>query len=159
MRARLIVAAAAAMTAAAVAGCGSSSEGAPEAAAARERPASIGADLTVVRSQYGLILADGRGQALYSFSRERGRASRCYGACAKAWPPVRTGAERPVAGRGARTALVGTTNRRDGTRQLTYAGHAVYLYVGDSPGRVLCHDVTEFGGVWRVMRVDGTAVP
>jgi predicted lipoprotein with Yx(FWY)xxD motif len=48
--------------------------------------------------------------------------------------------------------------RRDGTRQLTYAGHPVYLYVGDSPGRVLCHDVTEFGGVWRVIRRDGSVV-
>jgi predicted lipoprotein with Yx(FWY)xxD motif len=65
---------------------------------------------------------------------------------------------RPLAGGGARARLVGTTARRDGTRQLTYAGHPVYLYVGDSPGRVLCHDVTEYGGVWRVVRADGRAV-
>jgi predicted lipoprotein with Yx(FWY)xxD motif len=113
--------------------------------------------VTVVRSQYGRILADGRGQALYVFTREKGRASRCYGACAKAWPPVAARGRR-VAERGARSALLGTTLRRGGTRQLTYAGRPVYLYVGDSPGRVLCHDVTEFGGVWRVIRPDGRVV-
>jgi predicted lipoprotein with Yx(FWY)xxD motif len=113
--------------------------------------------VTVVRSQFGRILADSRGQALYSFSRERGRTSRCYGACAQAWPPV-AARSRPSAGRGARAALIGTTVRRNGTRQLTYAGRPVYLYVGDSPGRVLCHDVSEFGGVWRVIRADGSVV-
>jgi predicted lipoprotein with Yx(FWY)xxD motif len=111
----------------------------------------------VVPSQFGRILADGHGQALYSFSRERGRSSRCYGACARAWPPA-PARGWPVASRSARGGLVGTTVRRDGTRQLTYAGHPVYLYVGDSPGRVLCHGVTEFGGVWRVVRADGAAV-
>ena len=57
-----------------------------------------------------------------------------------------------------RGALIGATVRRDGTRQLSYAGHPVYLYVGDSPGRVLCHNVTEYGGVWRVIHADGTVV-
>ena len=119
--------------------------------------AATGTRVTIVRSQFGRILADGRGQALYRFSRETGRASRCYGACAKAWPPV-PAAGRPTAGRGARAGLIGTTRRRDGTRQLTYAGRPVYYYVADSPGRVLCHDVTEYGGVWRVIRSDGSVV-
>jgi predicted lipoprotein with Yx(FWY)xxD motif len=137
------------------AGCGG--QPAPAPAPAPDRAAATSAKVTVVRSQFGRILADGRGQALYYFSREQGRASRCYGACAKAWPPVPSGG-RPAAGRGTRAALVGITRRSDGTRQLTYAGHPVYLYVGDSPGRVLCHNVTEFGGVWRVIRSDGSPV-
>jgi predicted lipoprotein with Yx(FWY)xxD motif len=147
--------AAAVLAAAAVAGCGSHSS-APQPVAATPA-AATGNAVTVVRSQFGRILADGRGQALYYFSRERGHASRCYGACASAWPPA-PARGRPTAARGARRGLVGTTVRRDGSRQLTYAGHPVYLYVGDSPGRVLCHDVTEFGGVWRVIRADGAVV-
>jgi predicted lipoprotein with Yx(FWY)xxD motif len=157
MRRRLIATAAALPAAVAAAGCGGSSGAAPRPAAAPEPAASRGAAVTVVRSQFGRILADARGQALYYFSRERGRTSRCYGACATAWPPAAARA-RPGAARGARLALIGTTVRRDGIRQLTHAGHPVYLYVGDSPGRVLCHDVTEFGGVWRVIRADGSAV-
>jgi predicted lipoprotein with Yx(FWY)xxD motif len=141
------------------AGCGGQPTARRAAArsAAAEPAAATGTRVTVVRSQFGRILADGRGQALYGFSRETARNSRCYGACAKAWPPV-PAAGRPTAGRGARAGLIGTTRRRDGTRQLTYAGRPVYYYVGDGPGRVLCHDVTEFGGVWRVIRADGSVV-
>jgi predicted lipoprotein with Yx(FWY)xxD motif len=136
------------------AGCG----GQPAARPATAAPAAAtGTRVTIVRSQFGPILADGRGQALYLFSRENGRTSRCYGACARAWPPV-PARGRPTSGRGARAGLVGTTLRHDGMRQLTYAGRPVYYYVGDSPDRVLCHNVTEFGGVWRVIRADGTAV-
>ena len=157
MRGSLVAVAAALAAAAAAIGCGASQ---PSDAARREgvAPAAArGTAVTVVRSQYGRILADGRGQALYVFSRETGRASRCYGACAKAWPPL-PARGRPVARGGAHARLLGTTARRDGTRQLTYAGSPVYLYVGDTPGRVLCHDVTEFGGVWRVVRADGRVV-
>ena len=152
MRARVI--AGAALVAALSAGCGAQAAGRPAPVMPAAAP---GASVKVVQSQFGRILADGRGQALYFFSREKGRASRCYGACARAWPPV-PARGRPVAGGGARAGLIGTTLRRGGTRQLTYGGHPVYLYVGDSPGRVLCHDVMEFGGVWRVLRSDGSVV-
>lgn len=144
----------AALAAALAAGCGTQ---APGRVAPATPVAATGTSVKVVRSQFGRIIADGRGQALYFFSRENGRASRCYAACARAWPPV-PARGRPAAGRGARHGLIGTTVRRDGTRQLTYARHPVYLYVGDSPGRVLCHNVTEFGGVWRVIRSDGAVV-
>jgi predicted lipoprotein with Yx(FWY)xxD motif len=144
----------AALVVALSAGCGARAAGRPAPATPA---AATGTVVKVVRSQYGRILADGRGQALYFFSRENSRARRCSGACARAWPPV-SARGRPVSGRGARASLVGATLRRDGTRQLTYAGHPVYLYVGDSPGRVLCHNVTEFGGVWRVIRADGSVV-
>jgi predicted lipoprotein with Yx(FWY)xxD motif len=110
-----------------------------------------------VGSSYGTILADGRGQAVYVFGRERHGRSECYGACADAWPPV-LAKGRPVAGRGARRRLLGTTRRRDGRRQLTYRGQPLYYYVGDSPGHVLCQNVREFGGLWRVVRPDGAPV-
>jgi predicted lipoprotein with Yx(FWY)xxD motif len=147
--------AAAALAAAAVTGCGS--ESAEPQPVAATPVAATGSAVTVVRSQFGRILADSRGQALYYFSRERGRASRCYGACETAWPPA-PARGRPTATGGARRGLVGTTARRDGSRQLTYAGHPVYLYVADSPGRVLCQNATEFGGAWRVIRADGAVV-
>jgi predicted lipoprotein with Yx(FWY)xxD motif len=124
---------------------------APPAAATR------GVTVTTVKSRYGTILADGRGQAFYRFGRERTERSECYGACAAAWPPVLANG-RPVAGKGARESLIGTTRRRDGRRQLTYRGRPLYYYVADSPGRVLCQNVREFGGQWQVVRPDGAAV-
>jgi predicted lipoprotein with Yx(FWY)xxD motif len=119
-----------------------------------ERP---GTTIRLVGSQYGRILADGRGQAVYLFDRERRGHSECYGTCAKAWPPV-LAKGTPVAGRGARSRLLGTTRRRDGRRQVTYRGQPLYFYVGDRPGRVLCHDVFEFGGRWLVVRATGLRV-
>ena len=113
--------------------------------------------LKAVRSQFGRILADGRGQAVYLFDREATSTPRCYGACAKAWPPVLTRG-RPVAGKGAGGAELGTTRRRKGARQVTLDGRPLYYYVDDTPGRVLCHNVHEFGGLWLVVRPDGSPV-
>src|SRR6478609_1040440 len=88
------------------------------AAAALAQPNTT---VKAVQSSYGTILAGGRGQAVYVFGREHHGRSECYGACAKAWPPV-LAKGRPAAGRGARRGLLGTTRRRDGRRQLTYRG-------------------------------------
>jgi Secreted repeat of unknown function len=65
---------------------------------------------------------------------------------------------RPVAGKGIRGRLLGTTRRRNGKRQVTYDGQPLYYYVDDAPGRVLCHNVSEFGGLWLVVQPDGTPV-
>jgi predicted lipoprotein with Yx(FWY)xxD motif len=63
------------------------------------------------------------------------------------------------AGAGAQAALLGTRRRRDGTLQVTYAGHPLYFYIGDRrPGQVLCQDVEEFGGRWYVVTRRGSAV-
>lgn len=111
-------------------------------------------------SDYGRILFDGRGAALYAFTRDpvaRGRST-CSGACASAWPPLLTAA-MPRAGAGVARSLLGTLRRSDGSRQVTYAGRPLYTYVGDRrPYQVLCQDVTEFGGVWLVVRPGGRLV-
>ena len=117
------------------------------------------ATLTVRSSSFGSILFDGRGRALYAFTRDRrGGASRCYGACAQKWPVYFAGG-RLVAGKGVKRSLVGTTRRRDGRRQITYNGRPLYYYVGDkSAGQVSCQNVAEFGGTWLVVRPSGALV-
>jgi predicted lipoprotein with Yx(FWY)xxD motif len=113
--------------------------------------------LTVRTSAYGKIVFDGRGFALYAFTRDRGKSA-CAGACATAWPPfVVTGGIR--AGPGVKAALLGTVRRANGARQVTYAGRPLYYYVGDRrPGQVLCQNVREFGGLWLVVRPNGKLV-
>jgi len=109
-------------------------------------------------SDFGQILVDGRGYALYAFTKDEGSRSSCYGACAKAWPPLVVGT-RPVARPGAKAPLVGVSRRRDGKLQATYAGRPLYYYVGDDrPGVVRCQDVDEFGGTWLVVRGSGKLV-
>jgi predicted lipoprotein with Yx(FWY)xxD motif len=64
----------------------------------------------------------------------------------------------PRAAGGARTA-VRTTRRADGTLQVTYAGRPLYYYVGDRrPGQILCQNVSEYGGLWFVVRPSGCLV-
>jgi predicted lipoprotein with Yx(FWY)xxD motif len=123
--------------------------------AERDRPARTGRRIRAIESQFGTILADGRRQALYLFDKEERGRSECYGDCARAWPPVLTSG-RPVAGKGVRKRLLGTTRRRNGKRQVTYRGRPLYYYVDDAPGRILCHDVFEFGGRWLVVEPDGS---
>ena len=116
-----------------------------------------GTTVKVVPSQYGPVVADGRGEAFYLFAGEKSNRSRCYGACADRWPPVLANG-KPRAGPGGHSRLLGTTRRTDGKVQLTYAGHPMYYYAGDAPGRILCQGVTEFGGLWLVVRPSGKAV-
>ena len=116
-----------------------------------------GTTVKVVPSQYGPVVADGRGEAFYLFAGEKSSRSRCYGACADRWPPVLANG-KPRAGPGGHSRLLGTTRRTDGKVQLTYAGHPMYYYAGDAPGRILCQGVTEFGGLWLVVRPSGKAV-
>jgi predicted lipoprotein with Yx(FWY)xxD motif len=107
---------------------------------------------------YGRILVDGGGYALYAFTKDGRGASRCYAACATAWPPFIV-ARRPRATHGARSRLIGTTRRSDGRLQTTYRGRPLYYYVGDRrPGQVLCQNVVEFGGRWLVLRAGGRLV-
>jgi predicted lipoprotein with Yx(FWY)xxD motif len=114
--------------------------------------------LVVGGSPYGPVLYDGRGFALYAFTRDpRGRSS-CRGACARAWPPdLVQGVAR--AGSGVRQSLIATTRRADGSKQVTYAGRPLYYYVGDRrAGQILCQNVSEFGGLWLVVRASGAPV-
>jgi predicted lipoprotein with Yx(FWY)xxD motif len=149
------------------AGCGDagSSKAAPTAApASKPVPAAparakkrTGRKVTLHASDYGRILADGRGRALYLFTRDDGR-SRCYGDCADAWPPFLTKGA-PRAGDRVRQKLLGTVKRSDGRKQVTYDGHPLYYYVGDDePGEVLCQAVLEYGGYWYVVKRSGEPV-
>src|SRR4051812_13832559 len=103
--------------------------------------------LTVPSSDYGPVLWDGGNRALYAFTADRGGKSRCSGACAAAWPPYYAPAALR-AGKGVKQSLLGTIRRTDGRRQVTYAGRPLYYYVGDGKGRILCQNVTEYGGDW-----------
>lgn len=117
-------------------------------------PAPTGTKVKVVESEFGPVVSDRKGEALYVFGREDRARSECYGACARAWPPLLT-AGRPRAAGGAKQRLLGTTRRANGKLQVTYAGQPLYYYVGDSPGNILCNDVEEFGGLWLVVDPSG----
>jgi predicted lipoprotein with Yx(FWY)xxD motif len=130
------------------------SEGQPAEPAEPAAKPRRGARVKLRDSQFGPVLFDGRDRALYLFTRDPKNRTRCYGACAEAWPPFYAKG-RPRAGAGVQRSLLGTIERRDGRRQVTYKGQALYFYVHDPKGEVLCNDVVEFGGTWYALDSEG----
>lgn len=122
--------------------------------AARRR----GTQISLRDSEYGPMLFDSRRQAIYIFQRDSRGKTVCYGECARAWPPVLTDGE-PRAREGVRQSLLGTVRRRDGKRQVTYAGRPLYFYDHEGPGEVRCHNVNLNGGLWWVVGADGKRRP
>ena len=125
------------------------------------------AKVTITRSEVpGLgmqdVLTDKAGYAMYFFSEDKPakrRSSRCYGGCAKDWPPLLT-KSKPKALGDARQGLLGITRRRDGSKQVTYRNRPVYYYVHEfDPGFVSCHDVFLNGGDWYAVKPNGRRLP
>ena len=85
--------------------------------------ATAGTKVAIAKSRLGSILVNSKGITLYDSVQDDGGKSSCYGACAALWPPLITkGKPKPVAGRGVRASLLGTTKRKDGKREVTYNG-------------------------------------
>ena len=93
---------------------------------------------------------------VYLFEADKGSKSSCTGACAAAWPPV-TG--NPKAGAGAMAGDLGTITRPDGTKQVTYKGHPLYLYAKDGDaGDAYGEGLKQFGAGWYVLAPSGKKV-
>ena len=156
---RLLPAALAAAAATVAAACGAS--GGPGAGPYGPAPSSAprahaittgGPTLTARHTALGTILTTGRGFTVYAFEADQGTRSACFGACAAAWPPVTTTSTHSTVAGGAARSLVGQTTRPGGQRQLTYAGHPLYTFAGDtSPGATNGQGSDAFGARWDVL--------
>jgi predicted lipoprotein with Yx(FWY)xxD motif len=104
------------------------------------------------------VLTDGSGRAVYLWVKDTGATSVCTGACAGAWPPVP--ATGTVTASGSATASdLGTTTRSDGTKQVTYDGHPLYYFEGDSgPGTASGQGSDGFGAKWWLVSPSGSDV-
>jgi predicted lipoprotein with Yx(FWY)xxD motif len=142
-----------------VAGCGSSGSSSTSASSASLKTAD-GSSATVNRATTGLgaTLVNSHGHTIYLFKKDTGTKSACFGACASAWPPVRTSG-KPTVGGGAKASLVGTIKRSDGKPQVTYNGHPLYLFQGDKqPGDTNGQDITAFGAAWFGVSPEGRQI-
>lgn len=136
-----------------LAGCGGSAS-AQTPTAANGQPATLG----VASSDLGDILVNSAGRTLYLFQKDSGTQSACTGACATAWPPL-LDKGKLTAGSGADASRLGTTTRSDGTDQVTYNGHPLYLYAGDKKaGDTNGQGLTAFGAPWYALSPTGVAV-
>jgi predicted lipoprotein with Yx(FWY)xxD motif len=153
----------------AAAACSSSSSpaasGAPAAtsgssgAAAGAAGSTGGATLSVASTSFGQILVDGQGRTLYLFAADTGKTSTCDGSCATYWPPDTTTGAAPQAGSGVNAALIGTSKRSDGSTEVTYNGHPLYYFSGDSKtGDTAGQNLDASGAKWYVVNPSGAAV-
>lgn len=139
----------------AIAGCGDSDDSATTASS----ESSAGGKAAIVAAatvpNLGKAIVNARGFTLYDFHGDKGSVSACYGACAKVWPPLLTEGE-PQADTGAAAAKLGTTERKDGTLQVTYAGRPLYTHAIDTePGDASGNDIDSFGAEWYALRPSG----
>jgi hypothetical protein len=55
--------------------------------------------------------------------------------------------------------LLGLATRTDGKRQVTYAGHPLYRFIGDKEaGQTTGEGLTDFGAAWDAIAASGRAV-
>jgi predicted lipoprotein with Yx(FWY)xxD motif len=119
------------------------------------RVAAQRARIVVEESDFGRVLFDANGQAIYVFEIDDPKQSNCTSVeCVQAWPPVLT-EEQPSAGAGIEAELLGTIRRDDGTLQVTYNGRPLYFYEHEGPAEIKCHNVNLHGGLWWVVTPGG----
>src|SRR3954470_6317977 len=142
-----------------VTACGSSNNNNATAAAAPPKAADgQTATIGMASTSLGNVLVDSQGRTIYLFQKDSGTKSTCSGACAAAWPPVRTSG-KPTVGSGLTAAKVATTPRSDGKPQVTYNGHPLYLFQEDqNPGDTNGQGVNAFGAPWYVISPAGDAI-
>jgi predicted lipoprotein with Yx(FWY)xxD motif len=137
-------------------GASSENENAASKESATAKSAKNGAVVSLDSvKELGMVLVDSNGMTLYDFHKDKGTASSCYGACAGVWPPLLTEG-KPQVDNGASASKLGTSERKDGTTQVTYAGHPLYTYVADQkPGEANGNDVDDFGAEWYALQGNG----
>jgi predicted lipoprotein with Yx(FWY)xxD motif len=122
--------------------------------------ASRAAKVSLRHTKLGTILVSSSGRTLYEFTRDHSRSNSCVKIkeCPGIWPALQSSG-KPIAGPGVRASLLSTIKLPGGASQVTYAGHPLYLYSGDSgPGQTSYVGESAFGGRWYAINASGHAV-
>ncbi|WP_327712339.1 hypothetical protein OG912_31880 [Streptomyces sp. NBC_00464] len=130
----------------------------PASATPSATGAAASGTVATASSPLGTILVDGEGRTLYLWEADTSSKSTCDGDCATAWPPA-TVTGKPVAGEGVKASLLGTTTRDDGRKEITYNGHPLYRYAGDTgAGDTNGQGSNGFGAAWYVLDTAGNKI-
>jgi len=109
-------------------------------------------------TKLGKVLVTKSGMTLYLFKIDKSGRSVCYGQCAVYWPPLLATA-KPTAGTGVKAKMLTTIKRKDGKKQVAYAGHPLYRFKLDKKaGQVNGEGQDFFGGKWYGVNASGKAV-
>ena len=149
----------------AAAACGSAAAASPSAPASSAPAAgssasasTTGTVITTHAGSAGAFLTNGSGRTVYLWAKDGMNMSACSGACAAAWPPVPATGTLTATG-GAKASDLGTITRSDGTKQVTYDGHPLYYFVGDSAaGQTNGQGSDNFGAKWWLVAPSGAKI-
>lgn len=151
---RISIAVGAVILAFSAAACGTGGKAAPPTP-----PPPANVTLLTATAPFGTYVTDSAGRALYMWDADRGGTSTCYDDCAVDWPPLTVG-DAAQAGPGLDASLLGTTARKDGSKQVTYGGWPLYYFAPDvKPGELTGQGDTGFGAVWWVVAPNGEPLP
>jgi predicted lipoprotein with Yx(FWY)xxD motif len=122
------------------------------------RVSATRAVVSLRKTALGTVLVDGRGRTLYLFEKDRNGVSSCSSACLAYWPAL-TSIGTPRAGNGVHQSLLKLARAHNGARQVTYAGHPLYTFVGDKrAGQTTGEGLRNFGAEWYALAANGRAV-
>lgn len=144
-----------------LAACSSSATPQASSGQSSSTTSSGGGGATVTSAQsskYGVVLESSAGRTLYMLTADTSTSSACDASCAQIWTPLAT-TGAPMAGSGVQASMLATITRSDGSKQVTYGGHPLYTFSGDSgSGQVNGEGITSFGGTWYVLATSGQPV-
>jgi predicted lipoprotein with Yx(FWY)xxD motif len=137
---------------------GTSTAGASSTSSSTANASATALVVTTKSGSAGAFLTDGSGRAMYLWEKDPMNKSVCTGACASAWPPVPASGTVTASGSAVSKDL-GTITRSDGTKQLTYDGHPLYYFSGDTgPGQTNGQGSDGFGAKWWLVSPSGTMI-
>ena len=155
---KLAIPLASALLAAACSSAATASPGSAPAAGSSGSSSATGTVITTQAGSAGTFLTTGSGRTVYLWAKDGMNMSACSGACAAAWPPVPATGVLTAAG-GVQMSDLGTITRAGGIKQVTYDGHPLYYFVGDSAaGQTNGQGSDNFGAKWWLVAPSGAKI-
>jgi predicted lipoprotein with Yx(FWY)xxD motif len=110
----------------------------------------------------GDVLVDAKGDALYMSEQEAGGMVLCTDGCTAFWEPLTVSGTGSPTGASSVDGTLGTVERPDGSRQITFDGAPLYRFTEDSGPGVVSGDgfADSFDGrqfTWHVARPGGAS--
>jgi predicted lipoprotein with Yx(FWY)xxD motif len=140
-----------------IAGCGGGSSNSSSSTPAKS-PSGTALVNSASTDSLGNLIVGPNGRTLYLFKKDTGAASNCTGACAIEWPPLTTSGPVTSSGDVSMSALK-TVRRSDGKMQVTFNGHPLYYFAGDSaPGQANGQGLSDFGASWWALSPNGQEI-
>ncbi len=136
------------------------SVGASATAGAAPSPAgqSLFSTVMLKNTSAGKILVNTSGSILYEFTKDSRNTDKCanISGCTSTWVPQPVQGT-PTAGPGVHASLLKSIPMSGGGRQVTYAGHPLYIYAA-APKDTEYIGASQFGGRWYALGAKGLAV-